>query len=835
MITSLSTSLLRVTLFWYVIGALVLFLGDPAWAETLYQHLMHYPWVPALDMHGLGTAAAVQWRLLVYWTAPMAVVWAVSLGVGALVAEVQCQLGLRQQRLHLKPVGEFWKVTVAPYSLGRLPRSTTPTLTGQPVSLDGKPSGPKDDVARVQLQGVMADAVKMLTPAERQLAEELLQLLLQAPDHYAGLGHGVGLLEHTLNVVTEAAAKVTPEFRMPLVAALSHDIGKLITFQPDGKGGWKRKGLHSRESARILATLPGFQALPEVHQRALLLAVKYDHAPSKMPELRGERDATTLAMRTISALSQADRKATAGEKERHLERLQPEDLLWKDFIDFLREAPVVQRGKKGVANQVNNPPDSPYLFVYEAPWRDEAIRRLPAEVAAALDLTRRDAGKMAKYTRILVERLRKEGLLVETYTSKDKDGAVKEQRVSDSNPLWDIQSGTGEKAVVLRGILVLHADDLWKKLNYRISVKSPFPVQILAPNADPDGRVNNAPSANREEPRTPDVSDGLKLADVDSTDAMAALGLTADPAGDAPKAGKPKTRARGGFRSAPVSNPADDAVLGLKAGDGAGAALTPASVSTAKPDAVESAPEQVVEAGQAEELDQQAQEMAELAAALAGEATPEVQAEEDDTSSSALSNALAFLTQDADVAPQFEGEGEADSPVADEVATDAPAAPAAPAPAEPDEVAAGAAATPPPVPAPKAKPVKDESVSRPAATKKPKEDAKPAKEATKPAADKAPAVVKPAPAPAAAAAAQPIDSQAELSRAERREGLAIADAAAVAKFPGLELGDKYYTEHSRAVQAGLKKPGSRYKGDNREKALDLTDTGPRRGRRRLTT
>lgn len=819
MITSLLTSLVRVTLFWYIAAALVLFIGDPAWAESAYQRLMVYPWVPALEMRGLGTAAAVQWRLIMLWTVPMVVLWACVLGVGVLVAEIQCQLGLRKQRSHLKPLGEFWKVTVDRRSIGRLPMATTPALTGQIVTLGGVGNVKGEQAARVELKGHLKDVVKMLTPGERQLAEELLQLLLQSPNHFAGLGHGVGLLEHTLNVVAEAAAKVTPEFRMPFLAALSHDIGKLVTFQPDGEGGWKKKGLHSRESARILATLPGFQELPELHQRALLLAVKYDHAPSKMPELRGEREASTLAMRIISSLAMADRKATADEKERHLERLQPEDLLWKDFVDFLREAPVVQRGKKGAANQVNNPPDSPYLYVYEAPWRDAAVRRLPDEVAAALDLTRRDAGKMAKYTRYLVERLRKEGVLLESYTGKGPDGAQLEMRVSDTNPLWDIQSGTGEKAVVLRGILVLRADELWKKLNYRISVKSPFPVQILAPNANIDGRVNDAPRANREESRTPDVSDGLKLADVDSTDAMAALGLTAEPVDEAPKAGRPKTRSRGGFKAAPSASPADDAVLGLKAGDGTKPSAAPA-VAPVRAAAPES-PQAVIDGT----LDQEAQELAELEAAMAGQAAESVV--DEGASSVALSNALAYLTLTDDAV--VESANPPDSTTVAIAGVERPTVPAAvkvEASAEPTQ---GATAAPAPVkPAPPAKPVTSAPTpakDRPGAAQGPAQKPKDAEK--RPAAGKAAEASQP---PASTA-----ELIAELSRAERREGLAVADAAAVALYPGLAVGDKYYTEHSRAVQAGLKKPGNRYKGDNPEKALDITEAGPRRGRRRLTS
>ncbi len=783
MITSLSTSLLRVTLFWYLAGALVLFLGDPAWAESVYQRLMNYPWVPVIEMHGLATAAAVQWRLLVYWTVPITGVWLASLLLGVVVAEVQCQFGLYKQRANLTPRGSFWGVTVPGYSLGHLPEATTPRLTGARVVLAGSGA---DDVARVELQGAMREAVKMLTAAEQRLAEELIQLLLQAPDHFAGLGHGVGLLEHTLNVVALAAAKVTAEFRLPLLAALAHDVGKLITFQPDGKGGWKRKGLHSRESARILATLPAFQELPQLHQRALLLAVKYDHAPNKMPELGGEREANTLAMRTISALAQADRKATADEKERHLERLQPEDLLWQDFVNFLREAPVVQRGKKGAANQVNNPPDSPYLYLYEAPWRDAAVRRLPPEVAAALDLSRRDAGKMAKYTRILLERLRKEGLLVENYTQQSKDSPPQELKVSTNNPLWDIQSGTGEKAVVLRGIIVLKADDLWRKLNYRISVKSPFPVQILAPNADAEGRVNDAPRAQRDDSRLPDVSDGLKLEDVKDVGALAALGLTAEP-GDESQGAKPKTRARGGFK--PVASPksSDDAMLGLtSSGDGA----------PARRPAEKAAPaEAQLTLPNLERHSQEAQEQAELAAALDA-LTAHSTEPTDAPASSAMNNALGYLLA---TGTQGDAGESSDSKPADgdegSVLTEDLAPTNAPAPASESQAASGS------------KSGTTES-SRPAA---PERSAKPEVRQETP----------------------PVDG-AELSRAEKREGLAIADAEAVNTYPGLKLGEKFYTAHSRAVQAGLKKPGSRYKGDAREKQLDLTDSGPRRGRRRIT-
>lgn len=776
MINSLIASVSRVTLFWYVLGVLILFLGSPDWAETRYQALSLLPWVPEIELRGLGSAAKVQWTLLVYWTVPMLFVWLVSIILCLIVCELQCQWKLYKQRSNLKPTGEFWGVTVATYSLGHLPLPTTPKPTGPKVALSVK-NAPKDAVV-VELKGSVRDAVKLLTPAEQQLSEELIQVLLDAPNHYAGLGHGVGLLEHTLNVVAEAAEKCTTEFRLPLVAALAHDIGKLITFKPDGKGGWQRKGLHSRESARILATLPGFQELPLMHQNALLLAVKYDHAPSKMPELAGDREACMLAMRIINALSQSDKTATAAEKERHLERLKPEDLLFKDFVDFLREAPVVQRGKPGVANQLNNPDGSPYLYIYEAAWRDAAVRRLPAEVAAALDLTRRDAGKLAKYTRILAECLRKEGLLVETHTRTERDGTVQQLAVSESNPLWDIQSGTGEKAVVLRGILIVNADALWKTVNFRLGTKSPYPVEILAPNANPEGRVNTAPVANRE-PAAVDTSDSLKVSDLQDSDAMAAIGLVDAAAGGSSGGGR-RGRNRGRFQEVP-STLSDD-VLGLEP---AKPAPAEAVVKPSKP--VEQVPEprQIEPAAEAKDAEPGSMDVILQFMKTSAPAEEEGSAPADEDSKPAeVAHELPAPAPDS-----------AEQEVTDEVAAN-------PEPSVSSDSAVEAA----PAPRPAEKPVS-------AAPKPNKVSARRSQLGGSPA---------------------PTSEPAALSWSEKQSGLAIADEETLKKYPHLQLGDKFYTEESPAVKAGQAKPGSRYRGAKESSGLTLSAQGPRRARRKPT-
>lgn len=750
MISSLSTSLARVTIFWYIIGLLVMFFGHPDWAEAGYLRVAQlFPWVPQIEFDGLSTAGKIQWSLITYWTFPVLIVWAVALLFGAGLSEIKCQLAMNRQLKNLRPNGEFAGVKVASYSLGQLPLATTPGLEGSRISLTKRDAKRGDGY--VELKGAVASAAKLLNPAERLLCEQLLQVLSAKPDHYAGLGHGVGLLAHTLNVVSQAASKVTPEFRLPLIAALAHDVGKLVTFIPDGAGGWKRKGLHSRESARIVATLSGFLELPELHRDALLLAIKYDHNPNKMPFLRGDRESHMLALRVINALSQADKAATAEEKERHLERLQPEDVLFQDFCTFLREAPIATRGKKGTANMVNNPPDNDFIFIYEAAWREAAISRLAPEIAAALDLNRRDSGKLAKYTKILTDRLRKEGLLVEQHL---------EMSTSDVNPLWDIQSGNGEKAVVFRGVLALRAEPLWAKLNYKLSVKSPFPVTILAPNANADGKVNAAPRADTSMGGgVPEVNDGIKL-DISSPEAMAALGLAPAP-GDGTSASvvarKPKTRSRAAFQSAEPTA-AQDSMFGLVAA--APKKTDPVVVSASVPPT----------------------------AAVAPPAEPK----ED--------------TIHAETESQLPGNDASSTSVAP-----APEVAAAPAPASEPHSENSAQPTP----------VDSLEAGMPAGIF----------------AHEAPVQTQQAPAPAESTGAAPVKSQqvkpavAELSRTEKKAGLAIADQAAVAQYPHLKLGDKFYTESALEVVKGTFPAGRKYK----ESAIpELSERGPRRNPRRFS-
>lgn len=594
MIVSLITSLTRVTVTWYLVFLFAMFLGDPAWAEAAYKRLSALPGVPVFKMLGLQTAMKVQLHLLMYWTLPVLLAWVVLIFAGAAAAKVSVLGRLKAVSRNLKPTGSFGGVKVSHFSIGSLPTATTPGLEGDAVMFDVVGGVKKDgDVVKVAVRGKIKEAVLLLSPEERALSEELLQLLAANPDHFAGLGHGVGLLEHTFNVLSEAAPKCTSDFRLPFVAALAHDIGKLVTFIPDGKGGWTRKGWHTREGARILATLPSFGELPEAHQSALMLAIKYDHAPSKMPMLRGDKEASMLAMRIINALSAADKTATSDEKDRNLEKLQPENIIWRDFVDNLRDANVVQaNGKRGGNNQLSLPSNDKFAYLFETSWREEALKRLPAEVSAALDLTRRDSGKMAKYTNVLVQVLRDKGLLVrELDTVNVVDGEEVVQRVTlpPETALWDIRSGFVKDGVMaggaeFRGIIVLDRNLLWQALNYRINTVTDYKVYVIRPNAGKDGKVKKTVKQTKPskftEARTaqnqtgPEVSDGLRVS-MDSKEA-GVYGLGSSTNKSAPR--RVRQLSDADVPPAPFTNVAglqDDAVA-------AGAATSPAATSRGK-------------------------------------------------------------------------------------------------------------------------------------------------------------------------------------------------------------------------------------------------------------
>lgn len=516
-ISSLTISFTRVVLAWYFIGMLVFFLGKPEWAQNVYVVLQKYPFVPVFEVAGLSTAWQVQLTLLTYWTLPVLAIVSLQVVLAYLFAQKQVSNKLNNQVQTLAPRGEFYSVTVPGFSVGELPLPTVPkqkfNIKIQFINHStDEIIGPSGSFIFTQLpvSEDIAGTLSYCNNIELSLCAEIVELLHSYEGHYAGAGHGVDLLEHTFNVVEESVKRCTPDFRLPLIAAFAHDMGKLITFQKDDKGEWIRKGYHSREGARILASLPSFAKLPLVEQRALILVLKYEHTFAALPNLGGDAQATALASRVLVSLTQADKEATAAEKDRNLEQMQPEDLLWKDFVDNIRNVPVLQMGKAKVKNQINHPRGHPYLYIYEVPWREGAIARLPEEVAAVLDLNRRDQGRIAKYTRIFTELLRKEGLLVESHEG---------MTAPPGNPLWNIRSGMMGKDLdmgqAINGVIAIHAAALWEKLNFRLSEFSDFNVRIESPNADGSGNVYTTQQDARSVPQLADkMSLGLSTAQV---------------------------------------------------------------------------------------------------------------------------------------------------------------------------------------------------------------------------------------------------------------------------------------------------------------------------------
>lgn len=153
--------------------------------------------------------------------------------------------------------------------------------------------------------------ISSLTP----LATALLQRYGAAPTWPAASEgrHGeTTLLEHVLSVRSEALRlaplQQCPE-RLAELAALGHDLGKLVTCEPDGKAGWRRTSPHHASmSALLIATLPEWSQLSQDEQQDLTIAIALHHRPDPLPIT-----ASHQARMLLTLLRQADGLSSARE------------------------------------------------------------------------------------------------------------------------------------------------------------------------------------------------------------------------------------------------------------------------------------------------------------------------------------------------------------------------------------------------------------------------------------------------------------------------------------------------------------------------------------------
>ena len=433
--------------------------------------------------------------------------WLVGgMGVGTLIVLMVVLVGRVVRRYRAKSRGEF--------------RGMDLTITSMPT-----PDPVKFKPIKAQLAG---DVPRHHLP----LIHQLLGYLQAHPDAYCGDGHGTTLLEHHLGVMDQAFEYEGADPLLPLAAA-AHDIGKTISHAKlDGE--WVRFSPHDKEGGRLLPKFPAWWELPDDERAILLLAVKYEHSPSKMPSTfpgltdKGLRRASTL----LQQLREIDGLTTRTEKSKVLESVDVEELA----IDaFLRVIPLVPYQVKGLAKGVKAAGFrvGDRLYLSEPMIREASLTKLGQGVAEALGGGYRAPGKTGQFTQILLKALHDRGWLVtEAEGVPEGSEASKTWTLPADQALWRVRSGIIE----FRGMIAVELPEEHHGLYPR---ETAYEVTVIGPlrTSAGSGVVPTKDSGKREE--RAEIPKGIPASEVCEVSLFAG----SQPGGDA---GKVELPAAGG-------------------------------------------------------------------------------------------------------------------------------------------------------------------------------------------------------------------------------------------------------------------------------------------------
>ena len=268
--SKLIKSFLVVFTFWWVVTALSWSVADPELnlnALRRVAQVLHWLGIgvslPTVDglMDAVTLQLRIQLQVLRLWSLPMVGLTMLGTVTGvALVWSKAIQSHKeRDGRIAKSAAYRGVSVTLGPLPQPRLPESATVTL---------RPS----------------KALEVLSDGERAVLSDVLGLIAAQPTAFAGANREPGsLLKNTI----AAAQKALGSRHQPglaAVAAAANELGKLTAWAPDGEGGWTMAKNENRESARLLAGLDSWYALPYADRMALTYAVKYRGRPGEMPE-----------------------------------------------------------------------------------------------------------------------------------------------------------------------------------------------------------------------------------------------------------------------------------------------------------------------------------------------------------------------------------------------------------------------------------------------------------------------------------------------------------------------------------------------------------------------
>jgi len=383
-------------------------------------------------------------------------------------------------------LGLVWSVAGLVLLARRLRARAQGGFRGLKVSLSTMPA-----LARPETREVVVRLPDRVPAAHRPLLTALMGYLKAHENAWCGDGHGVGLLQHTLNVVGQALELEDADPLLPLAAA-AHDVGKTTAYRKRGDQ-WVRVRLHDKESARILASLPEWWSLPMPDRSLVMMAVKHEHAPDGLP-----RNAPGLAPEDIKRLEmlveqlrRVDGLATGAEKQARLADVDVEALVLGAFLRVIPQVPFQVRGMaKGIPAAGWRSGDRLYLLEHRV--RDLAMAQMDADMAAALGGDYRAAGQTADFTRHLLPALAGCGWLVTEVQGEGESAAT--WRLPAESALWRIKAGK----LTFNGVYIVK---LPEDQRHMYPAESPYPVTVLGP-LHGDQRETPRPKPTQAIPKT---------------------------------------------------------------------------------------------------------------------------------------------------------------------------------------------------------------------------------------------------------------------------------------------------------------------------------------------
>lgn len=454
---TLLKSVINFTLFWWIVGFVTFSVADPSVNAEVLRRLADmldpYIIIEVPERVSVVHAIGMQMEILRYWSIPVAVAVTALFTAGYLLSWLVAVAASQQRKSREKGKGSWRGMGV---TLGEFPMPVAPSRT--PIKL--------------KCSGVVATGLSQMPEAARQLTQEILELLAAHPKAYVGAGHGgITLLEHTLNVMRRGFDVEDPDPLLPVVLA-GHDMGKVTAFIQRGDD-WLPVKPHDKESARLLAMLPGYWALSAEDRKLVIQAIRYSHSIWNAPHDGVDME---RLKRLVKQMKAADGEATAEEKQSVLEKLPLPEVAFRAFLSILPELPFQEPGLPRKVPAAGWRVDN-RVYLLESRVRDSAIAKLDKHTAAALGGTHREQAKVAKYTANLLMAFDEAGWLVKK---------IGKARTPVDEALWRIKAGT----CTFQGVIVLDLPD--DKLSLLPKHNTAYEINVISQQFPPSGSISSA-------------------------------------------------------------------------------------------------------------------------------------------------------------------------------------------------------------------------------------------------------------------------------------------------------------------------------------------------------